>query len=447
VIAAAVASLLLVLVGWPVAAALDRRSTPIHRRVAESYLLGAALASLILFALSLAHVRWSRASLLLPLIAIAVACAWIGRRAMAVTRPDKPSAANLIDVLTAVMVAGYARFATIGPTAEYDFIGIWGVKAREFWVAGGIDWQFLENPFNQFAHADYPLLVPLVFDVHAVVACEWPDRWLGVVNAGFGIATLLLLRAFLAEEVRTPLLRAVATLALVGVAFAPWIGLAEGPLVAYGTAGLLFIRRGLLSERGGEAGAFKAAPTVPHSDIMRGGLYLGLAAMCKNEGLTLIVAAAAGVAVAAGVRKIVRLWPALAMVIPWLVIRSMHHLETDLTASGLGERAVQHLTNLGPMFDAMLRYPAGRPILWLAIASALIIGARQVAGRERFLASAIAMQLLFFVAAYAITPHDVEWHVRWSWERIVDQLAAAATFLALVLVIPRPEEEAKPAEA
>ena len=53
------------------------------------------------------------------------------------------------------------------------------------------------------------------------------------------------------------------------------------------------------------------------------------------------------------------------------------------------------------------------------------------------LAAAIALQLLFFVAAYVITPHDVEWHVRWSWERIVDQLAAPATFLALVVVTRR----------
>jgi hypothetical protein len=424
-IAALVTSLLFIAAGWPLAAALDRRPAPIDRRLAESYLLGAALAALVLFA----HHGWSRASLVLPFLAIAVVCGFIGRKGLGVTR----CAVHWIDLATAVLVAGYARFATIGPTVEYDFIGIWGVKAKEFWYAGGIDWKFLENPFNQFAHVDYPLLVPLVFDAHAIVAGAWPDRWLGLVNVGFGVATLLLLRAFLAEEVRKPLLLAVATLACVGVAFAPWIGLAEGALVAYGVAGLLFVRRG---------------------EVSRGALYLGLAAMCKNEGLTLIVAAAVALVVQHGVRplfkewknlrpaegsdpSVLRLWPAAAVVVPWLIIRSMHHLQTDLTASGLGERAVERLANLRPMFEAMLRYPVGRPLLWLAIAAAIVIGAREVAGRDRFLAAAIALQLLFFVAAYVITPHDVEWHVRWSWERIVDQLAAPATFLALVLVTRR----------
>ncbi|MEK6371754.1 MAG: hypothetical protein AABO58_03575 [Acidobacteriota bacterium] len=407
-IAAVATSLLLVVAGWPVAAVLDRRPAPLDRRLAEAYLLGAALASVVLFV----HSGWSRASLLVPMLAISAACAWLGREGLGVTR----CAVHWIDLATVVLVAGYARFATIGPTAETDFIGIWGVKAKEFWLAGGIDWKFLENPFNQFAHVDYPLLVPLVFDVHAVVAGGWPDRWLGVVNVGLGIATLLLLRAFLAEEARKPLLLALATLACVGVAFAPWIGLAEGALVAFGTAGLLFVRRG---------------------DVSRGALYLGLAAMCKNEGLTLIGAAAVAMAIAGNARKIARLWPAAAVVVPWMVVRSIHHLQTDLTTSGVGERAVEHLANLRPMFEAMLRYPVGRPLLWLAIAAAIVIGAREVGGRERFLAAAIALQLLFFVAAYVITPHDVEWHVRWSWERIVDQLAAAATFLALVLVTRR----------
>lgn len=407
-IAAVAASLLLVVAGWPIAAALDRRPAPLDRRIAEAYLLGAALAALVLFV----HHGWSRASLLVHLIVVAAACAVFARKALGVTR----CAVHWVDLASAVLVAGYARFATIGPTAEYDFIGIWGVKAKEFWLAGGIDWKFLENPFNQFAHVDYPLLVPLVFDVHAVVAGAWPDRWLGVVNVGFGVATLLLLRAFLAEEAKNPLLRALATLACVGVAFAPWIGLAEGALVAYGTAGLLFVRRG---------------------EVSRGALYLGLAAMCKNEGLTLIVAAAVAMVIAANARKVARLWPAVAIVVPWLIVRSMHHLQTDLTTGGLGGRVVEHLANLRPMFEAMLRYPVGRPLLWLAIAAAIVIGAREVGGRERFLAAAIALQLLFFVAAYVITPHDVEWHVRWSWERIVDQLAAAATFLALVIVLRR----------
>ncbi len=66
-----------------------------------------------------------------------------------------------------------------------------------------------------------------------------------------------------------------------------------------------------------------------------------------------------------------------------------------------------------------------------------MIGARRIITEERFLAAVIALQLLVFIAAYAITPHDVSWHVRWSWERLVLQVTALVTFLAIVVTLPK----------
>jgi hypothetical protein len=71
------------------------------------------------------------------------------------------------------------------------------------------------------------------------------------------------------------------------------------------------------------------------------------------------------------------------------------------------------------------------------LVTALLIGIRRVVREERFLASVIALQLLAFIAAYAITPHDVSWHVRWSWERLVLQVTALVTFLAIVVTFPK----------
>jgi len=201
---------------------------------------------------------------MLPLIAVAVIGIVIRRHTLRVTMPRL----HWLDLVTLVVIVGYARFATMAPTPEYDFIGIWGVKAKEFFVARGIDWAWLANPFNQFAHVDYPLLVPLMFDLQMLVSGGSEP---GVMNAAFGVATLLMLRGFLDDEIEARWVSALATIALAWTALSPWIGLAEGPLVAYGTSGLLFIRRG---------------------EVERGAVLLGLAACCKNEGLTLIVAAA-----------------------------------------------------------------------------------------------------------------------------------------------------------
>jgi hypothetical protein len=392
--AAAMTILLLLCVG----AGFSRPRSGLFIWLAESFLLGAGIGFALLMLESLLHIPWTRAGVMVPLVAIAVIGIVVRRHALRVTMPR----VHWLDLVTLVLIAGYARFATMAPTPEYDFIGIWGVKAKEFFVARGIDWGWLANPFNEFAHVDYPLLVPLTFDLQMMVS----GGEAGLMNVAFGVATLLMLRGFLDEEIERPLVGALATIALAWTALSPWIGLAEGPLVAYGTAGLLFIRRG---------------------DVERGAVMLGLAASCKNEGLTLIVAAAFA---SFQLRK---LWPAAAIAAPWLILRAAHHLQTDLTSGPMLPRVIEHLSHPAPMLRAMFVYSLGKPLFWSGVLLALLIGVRQLR-RERFLALAIAIQLAFFIAAYLVTPHDVAWHVRWSWERIVTQLAAVMGFLAVVVL-------------
>ena len=62
---------------------------------------------------------------------------------------------------------------------------------------------------------------------------------------------------------------------------------------------------------------------------------------------------------------------------------------------------------------------------------------RQLVREERFLALAILAQLLFFIGAYLVTPNDVVWHVRNSWERLARQLLPAIALLALLVTVIR----------
>lgn len=427
-IPAIAASLLLVIAGWPLAGWLDPEARPAGRRLGEAYLLGTGTAGALLLAFSLLQLPWSRPLLLVALLLLTAIGVMAGRGRSRAGFSSRPIRLHWIDLVTLLLIAGYARFATRAPTIEYDFIGIWGVKARQFFFVHGVDWRFLENPFNEFAHVDYPLLVPLAFDHYAIVAGVWADRWLGVANVCFGLSALLIVRGWIEEETGSTMLVSMATLAMVSSALSPWIGLAEGPLVAYGAAGVLYVRRGL--RRGVEGG---------ESDVVRGAAFLAGAAMCKNEGLTLLVAVATGVVVARGHRLLPRLWPAGLVAGTWMVLRATHHLHGDLTSGSMGSRAWEHLSNLRPMIEAMQRYPLGRPLFWTGIVAALLLGARRIALRERFLASAIIVQLLFFLAAYLITPHDVAWHVRWSWERILQQLTILIVFLALTGLLPSME--------
>jgi hypothetical protein len=62
------------------------------------------------------------------------------------------------------------------------------------------------------------------------------------MHIGTSVSALLVIRALLADEM-PKLARAAATLIVMPLVFSPYFGLPEGVLVAYGTLGLLFLRR------------------------------------------------------------------------------------------------------------------------------------------------------------------------------------------------------------
>ena len=383
-------------------------------RIAEAWLLLTGAAALVLLGASIAGIPWSPWLLVLALPVLWV----VFRRPSALHGLESASSRSgarvvsiLADVFTVALIGGYTRLAAAAPPFENDYLLIWGVKGKEFFFERGIDWSWLEAPLNHTAHSDYPVLLPLVYDAFALLAGAWPDRWLGLVTAAYGVAALLVVRGALDEEIPRPW-PALATAALMPLVFSPYVGLAEAPVIAYGLAGLLFIRRGA---------------------TLRGAVYLGLAAFTKNEGLTLIIATAIALVAARRSRELPRLWPALAIPLPWLVLRHLHHLQNDLMISGVVDRLLGRLADPWPVFAAMGRHPAGTLLFWAGAAVALLLGWRRLVGEERFFTVAVTVQLAFFIAAYFVSPRELEWHVQWSWERIVRQVMPAVALLAVLV--------------
>lgn len=373
----------------------------------DTYLLAMGAAALLLFAFSMCGIPWSRMVLLIGLAVITLIVLIAAKGAKIYIPPL--TWWNLIDLFTIALIAGYTRLALAAPPIENDYLLIWGVKGKEFFLARGIDWSWLEAPINITAHTDYPLLVPLVFDAHALIAGTWPDRWLGIVNVCFGIATLLVVRGLIADDLVQPW-RAIATAILMPLVFSPYIGIAEGPLIAYALAGLLHIRRGA---------------------TLRGAVFLGLAAFTKNEGLALIVAVAIALVLARRFRELLQLLPAIAIPLPWLALRSMHELTNDLMVQGIFARLVEHVLHPQPILSAMARHPVGNLFFWGGIVVACALGWRRLLSAERFLTIAVIAQLLFLLGAYFISPREIEWHVQWSFERVIRQVMPAMALLAM----------------
>lgn len=411
-------TLLLGAAGLPIALALPARSRSWHGLAGEAYLLGAGTATLVLFALSGLGITWSRSSFFVALGAVALIAAGIAaRRGDVPLMTSKPGFANLIDVVTAVFVGGHLILATVAAPIENDYLLIWGVKARVFLAARGIDWAWLETPLNVTAHPDYPLLVPLLYDVHALVHGTWPEASVGFATFACALAALLALRGLLADEL-PKLARALMTLLLMPLVFSPYIGIAEGPLIAYATIGVLYVRRGVMRDS--------------YAEVVTGSVFLGLAAWTKNEGLSLIAVVVIALIVARRPRLLSAMIPAIAISLPWLVAHRMHGLTVDLAEGGAGARMLARLADPLPIFSSLLERTGMSPLFWGGVVIAVAIGLRKLVAEERFLAAATALQLLVYVAVYFMTPRDLSWHIETSWDRVLRQIMPLIALTALL---------------
>lgn len=395
-------------VGLPAARLADREA-PLLRLIGEAMLLGIAICAAVLFAMSCVGIHWSLAWTVVFLAVAAIALAVIATKGAGWVVPRERL--HVLDLATLVTLAGFALFATASPPPENDFIGIWGIKAAMFSVHGGIDWAFLQNPAYVYDHPDYPLMLPLSFDYMSL----WSDGWDRVaaewLNPFFALAILAIIRSLLAEEA-PPLIASLGTLAVAPLAMSQWIGLAEAPLIAFGTAGILLVRR---------------------HNMTAAALFLGCAAMTKNEGLALLVAAGIGLLAARRRRDLWRLWPAVAIAMPWLIARAIYSLPTDIARGPVLTRALARLRAPGELATALVAATAVQVLLWIGIAAALAVTARLLRDETFALVTAF-VQLAFYIGSYVVTANDVTWHVHWSWDRLMTHVEPTLAFVAVVLL-------------
>jgi hypothetical protein len=389
----------------------------------SAFLVGSGAAALSLFALSAAGIAWSRTAVVLTLLALTAIAALLSRLRGGMefdrqTRPY-PRAALAMDLATLAIIASYARFALIRPLYEWDFFGIWGLKGRFFFEARSIDWTFIRT---NISHPDYPLLVPLTFDYVSVLRGGWAEDSIALWYVAVSAALVLIVRGMAFDELGSHTAAAAVTLAVASPSMNIWIGLAEAPVMAFGCAGLILMRRGF---RIGDPRLIRLAAVM-----------LGLAAWSKNEGLALIaVAAAATFLHRWKLRDVLSLWPAAALIAPWLVTRALLRLSTSFLEDDVLSRV---LARLGQPVKTLVAYAASPPdqlLLWLVAGFILPLYARRFFHRERFLYAAVAMQTILFLAQGLATRVDFRAHVSLTMNRIPQQILPAVVFLAAVVLL------------
>jgi hypothetical protein len=425
-IAALIAILSLTVIGIPITLALDRGARG-PALAGLAFLYGSGAIFLVMLALSIVGIRWSLLSVTIAaLLLMTSAAARLSTQHSALSTPST-SHPHWLDLITVATLIGYAFYATLAPMWEWDYWAIWGLKGRVFFENAGIDWRFLESKWNVFAHPDYPVLLPLNYDFIAIVSGAWDDRWFGLLMAAYGAAIVLIVRGVIAEE--TPgLFAALITAAITTAAVSRYVGLAEGPLIAFGGAAVLFIRRAMRSD---DAVSWR-----------HGAVLLGLAANVKNEGIALAVSVAIAILILKP-KSISRLWPALAVAAPWLLLRATHALPTDIVEGSVLSRVFLRI-RATPVIYRLLVADLVSPWVWLLLVAGIAVAFHR--RREAFVFIVTAVQLVQYVGAYYATPHDPRWHIVTSWPRLTMQIALPFTVavLAMLAVSFRRDAEARP---
>ncbi|MBI2212503.1 MAG: hypothetical protein HYU52_02560 [Acidobacteria bacterium] len=394
------------------------------RVAGEAFLIGAGLATIILLLLSHVGIRWSAVALLVPLGVVALASLLFARRgtrtaSVADAFQGSPAIATAIDAATAGVFILYVTFATLTNPWDWDFWAIWGLKAKTFFAARGIDWEFLGERWNEFAHGEYPPLLPLVFDVPALFRGAWSDRWTAIVSVAFSAAALLVVRRHVLDDTRDRRVAALATFAATGAALAGWVGLADVAFLAFATASVLSLRR---SMRDGDSAA-------------SGAMLLGFAALTKNEGVALLAIVTLATLLTAKsdrLQRVLSLWPAFAIAATWQIPRIAYGLKSDLF---LGEASSRFtVSRFVEAAQRVAAEPPHHPYFWVVVAVCVVFGARWLR-EEAFLASIVVLQFLSTLVVYAVTANDIAWQVSLSWRRVSDHPALLALVLAVVVLV------------
>lgn len=368
----------------------------------------------------------------LPILAaeaVMVAASFLARRPI-----TSPSAAELekerpafVVPLLAIAGAGLLIFLVASlsePMWATDYLAMWGLKGKTIFETGSIPRRLFQDPALSWGRPDHPLLVPLSLAALASLSGGWHDQALALLFPLCELATILTAWGFLSRRV-SPLAGASAA-ALVSLCFPLYrpvnAGLAEIPL-----AFALVLASGAF---------FDVLETGSRPAMARLFVASLFAAWCKPEG-ALFVLLLAGMLFLRRRFRFVAAWKSggWALVVPPILHAGLMHFlgrplpQHDFDPTYLEPRRWSELlSRFGVVLGRILTtQPPGFWISLLAVGLFLFLTRR---GLTDSLLAVLALQVLAYLSAFAISSADPIWKVDSCFQRITATLLPAL-FLVL----------------
>ena len=384
-----------------------------------SLLAGVSVLFLLCLLLDGLGLAWSRWSLTLPLLGGLVLAAWLRPRTLPALGRLDPDWGDLVAVAA---LAPVALFALRGWTLAPDFVFHWGTKAHRFFLAGGIDWEYLAAGYNPALHPDYPNLVPTLWAVTGTLRGLFRYTTGTVWSVVWAAALVVLGRGWLRRDLRVPALR-------------PW---------GTGVLALLVAFVAVAFRRAGDADWHLSVAVLAGAVLLTGplgrrtdlavGVVAAFAAASKIEGLPFALFLI-GIHLLARRRHPLRagvllrsLGPGTCLILPWMT-GVLHH---DLfQASNLGPLRPEQISRVALALGESLGAPEWRGIGLLLL---VLLPLPFLLRRLRRPGLLVVLQLAFYLLAYVASPLDPRPLVLTTFFRLIAHVAPTLLLCGILLL-------------
>lgn len=410
-----------VAVGWGMISVIFRKSAELFtaEKFALSYAVGLGLISVAMAALSAAGVRIEVYHI--ALMAIAGWTLSLYFKGSVIAGDPRRYPLSFIEkffILAIVFQIGYAFFrAMIMPIEAYDAVAIYGIKAKIFYLAGGVPQDFFSRMGSFVNHIEYPLLIPLAEDSIYIFFKGINDIASKAIFPMYYLSALIVLYSM----IRRFAARKAALLFTFLLATVPQFydyasnGYADLPLAFYFSAGLFYM---FLWMRG-----------KPGSYLALSLLLSAMAVWTKSEGLALLgvnIFTAIFYAVVSGkvrARQAV-LYIAICVISAGLYLKLMHSLGIGINADFTGARpdiitALKRLPSILYEYQIHVFGPKKWNIIWILFILAFFTGLRKAfSGILKLPTLTILFVLAGYTAVYMVTPQNFSWHLSTTASRL-----------------------------
>lgn len=393
-------------------------------------LAGAVIVHVWLQLLSLAGISWGVGSMA-PLLLGALVLLALFRRRREEKAADSRTKYGWGDAFALLATAVVAVCAWKLWIVTSDFFYHWGAKGQKFYLARGIDFEYLSQPWNGLVNPWYPNLQPELFALTALVRGRFaePDMmWWSVLWICLTlVAARELLRVSRVEVVLAQIGVASLGALIASVSLASRLAGGADWMIALA---VMLGARGLIGE-------------LRQEDDWVVAVAAAFAASSKVEGVVLAGLLLAVYFLRRGLHS--RTWAfrrALLIAFPTGAVVGLWHAQNmkfHFLPGGIAQAFEWH--RVGAVLQAIgenIKPPALYAFPMLLLLTPFLFLSR----RTRWIGGLIALQVLFYVAVYCVSPADPVVYVRTSFQRLVFHVTPALLIGAFLLLSPGQKAEA-----